>query len=285
MTVRKTMAEELKEEHAKNPGANVIQVRDADIPAPAVSTGLPLSPVRRVAPAGLVANPGNTFAPLAEDKAAALRQDIKERGILVPLVVAADKRTILAGHNRHRIALDLGLDTVPVQYVERQLTEDETRRFIVADNMLRRPNTAAGTVAWLVATYPAFFTADNLRGGDRKSKGHNVLLTAETIAAETGLSEKTIKRARSVYLAARDLARLRGEDKPTAEDIAEAAKGKTKPKLSAIKGTLAAFPIERLALVLDEAERKHKTAAARAAIAWIRTELEAAGLVQAGPTR
>jgi ParB-like chromosome segregation protein Spo0J len=51
------------------------------------------------------------------DEAEALREDIAGRGIQVPLEIT-EAGVVLDGRMRHRAALDLGLDAVPVRVVE-----------------------------------------------------------------------------------------------------------------------------------------------------------------------
>jgi len=49
-----------------------------------------------------------------------LFNDIKERGIIVPLIAKKDG-TLIAGHRRLFVAQELKMKTVPVQYVESEL--------------------------------------------------------------------------------------------------------------------------------------------------------------------
>jgi hypothetical protein len=66
-----------------------------------------------------------------------LLEDIKARGIMVPLVAKKDG-ILLAGHNRLKCAIELGLKTVPVQEVTGKITEAEEMEFVIKDNLLRR---------------------------------------------------------------------------------------------------------------------------------------------------
>jgi hypothetical protein len=66
-----------------------------------------------------------------------LSDDIKKRGIIVPLIAKIDG-TILAGNNRLSIAAKLGLKEIPIQKVLSKLTIDEERDFIIKDNLFRR---------------------------------------------------------------------------------------------------------------------------------------------------
>jgi hypothetical protein len=101
--------------------------------------GVRLSDVQYVAPSGLQINTLNTalFSDETEEYFQKLTSDVKERGILVPLIAKHDG-TLLAGHNRLRVAQSIGLDVVPVQYVQDELTEAQEQKFVVNDNLLRR---------------------------------------------------------------------------------------------------------------------------------------------------
>jgi len=223
-------------------------------PVAAAPAGVPLSPVRRVAPGLLTPNKRNTFAPLPPDEFARLRDDIQARGVLVPLVVLPARTNpdnglpenqggaILAGHNRHAVALALGLASVPVQYVERPLTDADERRFIVADNLLRRQLTPADKAALLAELYPGLI--EKSAGGRPAKKGDTVSpfsgLTAGTakkgdtvspfpgptvgtVAAELGTTERTVQRLAATAREAANKAAARGAAKPTPDDYRAAA--------------------------------------------------------------
>ena len=81
-------------------------------------------------------NPANTiFDPLPPEVYEALKEDIAEHGIHDALLVTPDF-TIIAGHHRVRAALELGLDTVPVEIQD--VNTDEAERLMITDNVLRR---------------------------------------------------------------------------------------------------------------------------------------------------
>ena len=66
-------------------------------------------------PQKLRPNPANTiFDPLPADVYAALKADIAARGLLNPILATSDF-TVIAGHHRLQAALELGMDTVPVE--------------------------------------------------------------------------------------------------------------------------------------------------------------------------
>jgi hypothetical protein len=66
----------------------------------------------------------------------ALKDDIAERGVLVPIDVD-EHGNILDGHHRHRACSELGITDVPT-IVRPGMTEEERRMFARKSNMLRR---------------------------------------------------------------------------------------------------------------------------------------------------
>ncbi|EHQ04621.1 ParB domain protein nuclease [Leptonema illini DSM 21528] len=99
--------------------------------------GIELSDVLYVPTSTLVANPLNDYPPLAAPEMAELVTDIKEKGILVPLISRPDG-VIVCGHNRHRAALTAGLERVPVQRILSPLTDDLEREIMKSENDRRR---------------------------------------------------------------------------------------------------------------------------------------------------
>ena len=162
--------------------------------------GVPLSDIRYIAPAKLTANPMNSFFNSeTTEYFEVLRNDIRERGIIVPLLAKEDG-TILAGHNRLLIAQELGLASVPVQYILQPLSEEEERAFIFKDNIIRRQLSATEKQKLIERLYHDEISEDR-RGGDRRSddvkiKSSTELLISlpEKIEKETGITVGTAKR-------------------------------------------------------------------------------------------
>jgi ParB-like chromosome segregation protein Spo0J len=181
-------------------------------------TGLRLSDVIQEVPKKLRANPlnSNFFSEETSEYFENLRQDVKERGILVPLVARQDG-TLLAGHNRLRIAKELQLSLVPVQYVLDELSEDAERKFVINDNLLRRQLTGAERITLYRILYPNFDTRLNARTNGRpkvtdksfsSKKGEGFPLSdsenekplnAGIIARDTGQSRETVKKQLQQY--------------------------------------------------------------------------------------
>lgn len=124
-----------------------------------------------------------------------LQKDIQERGIIVPLIAKEDG-TLLAGHNRLRVAKVLGYDTVPVQYVLADLSPEDERGFLVKDNLLRRQLTNEQKIHLYTVLYPdfkeRFLNPNVLPKAGRKSK-EDTSLTLEQVARETGQSVSAVK--------------------------------------------------------------------------------------------
>lgn len=129
-----------------------------------------------------------------------LRDDVRERGILVPLQVKPDK-TLLAGHNRLRVALELGLERVPVQYVEDALSPEQEREFLIKDNLLRRHLSGQECIELYRKMYPNFDERIREKVVGRKAQTEEPAtqpeeqqpLTAREIAAATGQKERTVQ--------------------------------------------------------------------------------------------
>lgn len=181
--------------------------------------GMRLSDIHYVTPSELRTNPMNSR--LFKEESAGyfdrLRKDISEKGILNPLLATSNGK-LLAGHNRLRIAEDLDLPSVPVQYVEESLSEEREKEIIIKDNLLRRQFSSAEWVQLYKQLYPNFDEeiARENRGGDRKSKNDvktSALsedislaavqvpskLTAKRIAEETGQTENAVKKHLRTY--------------------------------------------------------------------------------------
>lgn len=190
--------------------------------------GMPLSDIRFVAPSDLKPNPMNSlFTTETAEYFDTLRSDIKERGIIVPLLAKEDG-TLLAGHNRLLMALELELASVPVQYILQTLSEEEERSFIFKDNIIRRQLTAAEKQHLIERLYQDEISKDN-RGGDRRStdakiKSSTELLISlpEKIEKETGIPVGTAKRI---------LASLRKSDVPITQKSSEEIENKLKTSL------------------------------------------------------
>lgn len=163
-----------------------------------------LSDVEFVSPAILSPNPFNSIFEQEEDShLGELRKDIEERGILTPLqaIVVTKKMgevtngRLLSGHNRWRIARDLGLEHVPVQWIKSDLDEEREKEFVVKDNLLRRHLSKEQRIAVYRFLYPNF---DTVALGTAKGKyagkeaGMSKRRLARHLAEKTGRSERSV---------------------------------------------------------------------------------------------
>jgi ParB-like chromosome segregation protein Spo0J len=193
--------------------------------------GVRLSDIQFVSPHKLRANPLNIafFKEESSEYFDKLRSDIKERGIIVPLVAKTDD-TLLAGHNRLRVAHELGLENVPVQYVLDVLPAEAERGFIIKDNLYRRHFATAEWIELYKKLYPNFTEQiqQETRGGGRKWK----------ILKNVADSDEENKTEYSVLLAEQHTGRI------TAEKIAK----DTGQKVSAVQKQLTKYRRENLAM-------------------------------------
>jgi hypothetical protein len=88
---------------------------------------------------------------LDEREYAALVEDVRRRGVQVPLEVDAESGAVLDGHHRLRAAAACGQAVVPIR-LRRFPSDDERVRHVLALNVLRRhlrPEQRRELVAWL----------------------------------------------------------------------------------------------------------------------------------------
>lgn len=152
--------------------------------------------VQWVKPDTLIPNSHNKdlFAHESEEYFQRLREDVRERGILVPLIAKEDG-TLLAGHNRLHIAKELDLKVVPVQYVQSVLNTAQEQEFIIKDNLYRRQLSQAERISLYKKIFPDFeetFLTDSSpqKGRTRKNESR---LTIKKIAETTGQKVSAVK--------------------------------------------------------------------------------------------
>jgi ParB-like chromosome segregation protein Spo0J len=174
--------------------------------------GIKLSDIQFIAPDKLVENPLNSmfFKEESSDYFQKLRADIEKRGIIVPLI-AKRNDMLVAGHNRLRIAKELHLENVPVQYILDELPDDSEKEFIIKDNLYRRHFSSAEWIELYRKLYPDFDNQiiQERRGGGKKwsKTEYSVLLqqemdnrlTAEKIANDTGQKLSAVQKQLAKY--------------------------------------------------------------------------------------
>ena len=196
-----TQRERLMESISTSADGHAVKLSQAEeVTAPKQATGLPLSPVRRLAPAEVKLSDENSaaFDPLSEPEFERLKADIAERGIIVPLIIrSVNDKTLIAGHNRLRAAIKLGLETVPVQYVETKLSPAQEKAFVIKDNLLRRQldgEQKAKLIADLYGEQIRETQHGGARGNQHKKAAKVQVNLAKKIETETGIKAGTAKR-------------------------------------------------------------------------------------------
>jgi len=88
------------------------------------------------------------FAPLKQWEFEALKADIAKRGVLVPIEVDAEDKTVVDGHHRLRACEELGIEDYPIRF--RSYASDEERKLTsIVLNTYRRQLTGVKRTMWL----------------------------------------------------------------------------------------------------------------------------------------
>ncbi len=172
----------------------------------------------------------NLIPPLSPDEYARLEQSIIEEGCRDPLVVWKWNAIILDGHNRYEICTK---HDIPFNIIEKEFQNRQDVIAWIIGNQLARRNLTPEQRSYLIGKQYQERKQDH--GGDRRSKevskGQNVPLktTAEEIAEEHKIADKTVKRAAAFSRAVDTIAKnvggdarqkiLNRETKLTAKDI------------------------------------------------------------------
>lgn len=183
-----------------------------------------------VSPKLLSFNSENPYRELSREDYERLKEDIRKRGIVDPLITDQEN-ILLTGHSRLKAALELGLETVPVRKLVSSVSSEERYRIMLLDNLIRRQLSPAEKIEFIRKAYGKELEKDN-RGGNRKSKGSGEpsenakpekINTVKKIAQETGMSESTVKRA---------VAEIKGKSKGSDEPSEKVQKEKKPPKIT-----------------------------------------------------
>lgn len=136
-------------------------------------------------PWSITANPQNPRRYFNEERLDVLKTSIQEVGILVPLIVyesadETDSFVLMDGERRWRCALDLGLDLVPANVIERPSP---------LDNLLRMFNIHNVREDWpLISVALSLRSVISESGETRESR----------LAEMTGLTRSTVRRAKRI---------------------------------------------------------------------------------------
>lgn len=118
---------------------------------------------------------GHYFTDIEGEKYNEIRRSIEEYGIRDPIKVfqvqGEQGYTVISGHQRLRIARDIGMNTVPVEVVP-DLTEKEAEYLLIAENVERRGQAESDPIkkSRIANFLKEYWGIRTERGGDRKSK-------------------------------------------------------------------------------------------------------------------
>jgi hypothetical protein len=226
--------------------------------------GIKLLDVQDINPEMLKPNPDNKiFNPLSGKDYERLKEDIRERGIIDPLIIRQDK-VLLTGHNRLRIALELKLKTIPVRKVESGLKPKDEKKFLVLDNLLRRQLSPDEKESLILEFYKEEILQDN-RGGNRgnqftknesakseKSPLPKSKSLAKKIEEETGIKEATAKKI--IAKKRKELAKSEKSPLPKKVTKTDPNKKVIEARLKKIESELASLEKQKEKLKSEKAE-------------------------------
>lgn len=146
----------------------------------------------------LVPHPKNDyyFTDVTGERYEEIKRSIEVSGIRDPIKITADY-TIISGHQRYRIAKDIGINEVPVEIVD--VDAEQAEYLLIAENIERRGEAEPdpikkGRIAQFLREY---WGVQRGRGGDRKSKDKMPLKTmgdiASTISEDIRVTTRLLK--------------------------------------------------------------------------------------------
>ena len=168
--------------------------------------------VQDIAVSALRPHPRNEefFSNAEGDDYKRLKESIEELGILTPLRVSPDM-TIISGHQRYRVAKELGLLTVPVVLDSNLFDENEKLQQLIAANFGRAKNDPVKQGKWIVE-YEKLKGIRSGQGGDRRSEeGQGSKVSQEDIARELGVDTSTIRNLKRLTTLHPDIQQLISE--------------------------------------------------------------------------
>ena len=117
---------------------------------------------------------------LNDEKFAALKADIKSKGLKHPIEVMVDK-TIVDGHNRYRACMELGMKNYTIDYIvlPKICSIQEAKEYSIEINFFRRQMETYQAATWALGVY----------GG---------MIPEEEIAKKVGLARQTINKVRTL---------------------------------------------------------------------------------------
>ena len=106
------------------------------------------------------------FDDITGDRWEEFKESIRRNGILTPLIVSADGKMILAGRQRYRACLELGIDRVPIE-CRPVCDRDDERMTIIESNIRQRGviNSPSVKLGRIILELERIYGADNDKGG------------------------------------------------------------------------------------------------------------------------
>lgn len=183
---------EMQDVFTDSAGTELDWIADTQLPE-----GMQLSEVKYIDPQQLKTNPLNQelFAKESDEYFKSLTLDIKDRGILVPLIAKPDN-VLLAGENRLTIARQLKLKKVPVQIVLSELSAQEEVETLAKDNLFRRHISSEQRFKIYMKLYPDF---ESSLSQEKRGRSKAPKLTAEIIARDTNQKVEAVRKQLQRY--------------------------------------------------------------------------------------
>lgn len=181
------------------------------VPNDPAAEGLALGPIKWVSPRALKDHPENGIfdALKSAEYWKFLKRDISDAGqILEPLLITHDD-TIISGHSRRTVALDLLDDgdkrfaEIPVRQILVPMDKNEEKRRVYLANLSRFQIDQAAWLHMVAEIYPEYFTG-------AASTDDKPSAPVKQIAQEMGKSERHIKRGKRTITRANEIAKKEG---------------------------------------------------------------------------
>lgn len=213
-----------------------------------------LSQIEKLSPETLSPHPKNPYLALDEDELKELIKDIKEKGVLVPLIIRPDN-TLLCGHNRLKASLQAGLDEVPVQTVISKLTPDLEQEIMKSENDRRRGGnwSKEKKKEFIQKNFKDEIAKDN-RGGNRKTKDQKF---TEPLIGKKNLAKDIAEKSRG-KIPEGTAKRLLSEIKKAEKTPSKSSQNRNREALPKDRIKSLQKRIKRLKIELREAEKELK---------------------------
>ena len=169
-------------------------VNQSTVPVPAIQTGDTL----RELPVDLLEDfpaDKHPFRPYTQEKLESLKQDIRERGIIQPLIVrpmGEHRYQIISGHNRRTAARAIGYSVLPC--ILRKLDDDEALLQMISTNLQQRQDLRFSEKAFAYKMQMEALKHQGLRMNLASSQVETKLRSDEIIAQNSEDSRATIQR-------------------------------------------------------------------------------------------